>query len=68
MTSLTPQKPGASRMCAAPGKGAQDTCRHPRVESAESALCARHLLIAANDVKQIGGGYLASVVRTEEGR
>lgn len=53
-------------LCTANVRGRNNGCPWPRVESADSSLCARHLLIAANDVTQITPVFLASIVRTEE--
>lgn len=54
-------------MCTAKVDGARPSCPWPRVESSDSSLCARHLLIAANDAQQIGATLLVSIVR-EEGK
>jgi len=53
-------------LCTAHVRGRNNGCPWPRVESADSSLCARHLLIAANDVAQITAPLLASIVRKEE--
>lgn len=53
-------------MCTASYRGKNTGCPHPKVESADSSLCARHLLIAANDVNQIGKAYLVAAVKDEE--
>lgn len=53
-------------MCTAKVLGARPACPWPTVDSADSSLCARHLLIAANDVRQISPQVLVSIVRTEE--
>ncbi|MGK0715132.1 hypothetical protein ACR5KS_03555 [Leucobacter sp. W1153] len=67
IASKRPQKPGTSSFCCVPdGRTAHGTCKWPSVVSAEIPLCARHILIAANDHKHLGGRYLTSVVITEE--
>lgn len=53
-------------MCTAKVLGARPSCPWPVVDSADSSLCARHLLIAANDVAQISAPLLASMVRKEQ--
>lgn len=55
-------------LCTASIRGRNNGCAHPRVESAESSLCARHLMIAKNDVDQIGTPYLVSIIKNEESK
>lgn len=67
MTAQKPKMPGSMSTCVIPNSGTQTgTCPHQKVESSESPLCARHLLIAAMTVKSIGGHLLAEIVRREE--
>ena len=51
-------------LCTAKVPG-RNLCPYPKVESAEISLCARHILVAANEVNELGRDYLESVVRAE---
>lgn len=67
VTSQRPKRPGSLSTCCVPdGRQPNGTCRWPIVPTAEIPLCARHILIAANAHKQLGGGYLTSIVIREE--
>ena len=52
-------------LCTAAVPGKNMGCQRPRVPSSDSSLCARHLLIAANDVKQLTPSLLVSIVQKE---
>lgn len=55
-------------VCSGKHAGNNDGCPWPVVPSADTKLCARHLLIAAEDAKQIGADVLVKIVRQEEAR
>lgn len=66
-TAQRPKRPGSLSTCSIPdGRNASGTCDWPRVPSAEIQLCARHIIIAALAHKELGAGYLKSIVITEE--
>lgn len=65
--SQRPRRPGSIATCCVPdGRNPGGTCKWTVVPSAEIPLCARHIIIAAHAHKEIGAGYLTSVVIAEE--
>lgn len=52
--------------CQARHEGNNNGCPWPIVESSDSNLCARHLLIAYYDVIAIGDDMLMEIVKQEQ--
>ena len=65
VTSPRPPKPSTVKVCVWPADTPAGHCAWQPVEGADSPLCARHPLIASNDVVELGFVGLAEIVQRE---